>query len=1600
MKNGILLIVLLISGFAFSQTTVNLENQCNCTVLKGTQVTGAGATSPSADRGDIYINENTGVIYFWNGSSWDLTSGDKVKNQTFVVNTTEGTLVLTDSEGDSFEVLLSDIASEVDTNTTNASLTQDGTNLILIDSDNNEVTIPLSDIAAATDTNTTNSSFTIENSSSELVITDSDGNDVRIALADIATAVNTDNQDLANVLNVNNNAGGLVITNLGAPTNDADASTKKYVDDAITASNTADGDTDATNEIQTIASADNSVTATIDADNNYDLSVNAENTAFTSAQGLTSTNVQDAIDEVAQGSSDDQTASEVSFDDSTAALGASNTQAAIEALAASNAADNDTDDENELQDLSISGNELSLSNDPTATPIDLSGYLDNTDDQNASEVSFDDSTAALGASNTQAAIEALAASNAADNDTDDENELQDLSISGNELSLSNDPTATPIDLSGYLDNTDNQTASEVDITAITGITATNVQGALEELNSNSSDDQALTLETGNILTLEDGGTVNLTPFLDNTDEQDLSISGNELSLSNDPTATPIDLSGYLDNTDDQTASEVDITAITGITATNVQGALEELNSNSSDDQALTLETGNILTLEDGGTVNLTPFLDNTDEQDLSISGNELSLSNDPTATPIDLSGYLDNTDDQNASEVSFDDSTAALGASNTQAAIEALAASNAADNDTDDENELQDLSISGNELSLSNDPTATPIDLSGYLDNTDNQTASEVDITAITGITATNVQGALEELNSNSSDDQALTLETGNILTLEDGGTVNLTPFLDNTDEQDLSISGNELSLSNDPTATPIDLSGYLDNTDDQTASEVDITAITGITATNVQGALEELNSNSSDDQALTLETGNILTLEDGGTVNLTPFLDNTDEQDLSISGNELSLSNDPTATPIDLSGYLDNTDDQNASEVSFDDSTAALGASNTQAAIEALAASNAADNDTDDENELQDLSISGNELSLSNDPTATPIDLSGYLDNTDNQTASEVDITAISGITATNVQGALEELNSNSSDDQALTLETGNILTLEDGGTVNLTPFLDNTDEQDLSISGNELSLSNDPTATPIDLSGYLDNTDDQTASEVDITAITGITATNVQGALEELNSNSSDDQALTLETGNILTLEDGGTVNLTPFLDNTDEQDLSISGNELSLSNDPTATPIDLSGYLDNTDDQNASEVSFDDSTAALGASNTQAAIEALAASNAADNDTDDENELQDLSISGNELSLSNDPTATPIDLSGYLDNTDDQNASEVSFDDSTAALGASNTQAAIEALAASNAADNDTDDENELQDLSISGNELSLSNDPTATPIDLSGYLDNTDNQTASEVDITAITGITATNVQGALEELNSNSSDDQALTLETGNILTLEDGGTVNLTPFLDNTDEQDLSISGNELSLSNDPTATPIDLSGYLDNTDDQTASEVDITAISGITATNVQGALEELNSNSSDDQKDSEVELATPINVDGDGDPNNPTTNPETNETTVQEALVAMTKVTAKAARIFYPPSIALDASSTGPKPDVNLYADYVDQYGTPMIASGGAPAAIPTYAANELYYYITYYDQDVFENVSVSSTGVLSYSVKAVPSDYNSLINVVFVVK
>jgi len=99
--------------------------------------------------------------------------------------------------------------------------------------------------------------------------------------------------------------------------------------------------------------------------------------------------------------------------------------------------DLDVDPTNEIQDLSITSNILTITGKTNPNSIDLSGYLDNT---------------VL----SEAQVDAYANNNGyltTEVDGSITNEIQDLSISSNILTITGKTNPTSIDLSGYLDNT-------------------------------------------------------------------------------------------------------------------------------------------------------------------------------------------------------------------------------------------------------------------------------------------------------------------------------------------------------------------------------------------------------------------------------------------------------------------------------------------------------------------------------------------------------------------------------------------------------------------------------------------------------------------------------------------------------------------------------------------------------------------------------------------------------------------------------------------------------------------------------------------------------------------------------------------------------------------------------------------------------------------------------------------------------------------------------------------------------------------------------------------------------------------------------------------
>ncbi|PLX07289.1 MAG: hypothetical protein C0596_11795, partial [Marinilabiliales bacterium] len=295
--------------------------------------------------------------------------------------------------------------------------------------------------------------------------------------------------------------------------------------------------------------------------------------------------------------------------------------------------------------------------------------------------------------------------------------------------------------------------------------------------------------------------------------------------------------------------------------------------------------------------------------------------------------------------------------------------------------------------------------------------------------------------------------------------------------------------------------------------------------------------------------------------------------------------------------------------------------------------------------------------------------------------------------------------------------------------------------------------------TATVIDLSPYLDDTD-----------------TNTQLSEAEVDAFVSNNGYLTSFT------EVDGDVN-------NEIQDLQLVGNNLTITNNGSATTIDLSPYLDDTD------------------TNTQlseAEVDAFVSNNGyltsfTEVDGDVNNEIQDLQLVGNNLTITNNGSATTIDLSPYLDDTDTDTQL---------------TEAEVDAFVSNNGyltsfTEVDGSTSNELQSLSISGHDITLSNgggtvtvpDNNTTysagnQLSLSGTTFNVSEGAGSGLDADLLDGVHLADIQSWVIATDDNT------TYTAGTGLNLF-GTTFQNTGDLSNTNEiQSLSIAGQDVTLSN------------------------------------------------------------------------------------------------------------------------------------------------------------------------------------------------------
>ncbi|MGB5492645.1 MAG: hypothetical protein WBM76_17595, partial [Woeseiaceae bacterium] len=560
----------------------------------------------------------------------------------------------------------------------------------------------------------------------------------------------------------------------------------------------------------------------------------------------------------------------------------------------------------------------------------------------------------------------------------------------------------------------------------------------------------------------------------------------------------------------------------GLVATDVQAAIDEINA----------AAGTVALVDNGdGTYDFTDAGGNT----TTISDTSISTMSAPVNgvyTYTDETGATQ-TIDTNANSNPYDNTTSGLVATDVQAAIDEINAAAGTVALVDNGDGTYDFTDAGG-----NTTTITDTSISTLVDNGDgsfNYTAENGTVTIFTETLTALVDNANGTFTYTNEDGVAQTINKSDVIDNFDGTYV----FTNN--------DGSNVTLDTNAGSNPYDNS------------------TSGLTATDVQAAIDELNTGSTDDQNI---SGSVLTGTD-----LTIGIENGTSEDVDLSslvetviagtgaitvtddgnGNYTVNSTDPDedlTNELTLIGTgVPAVTPSNSGVTYVDDAAGQLYVYDGSVWI-AVGGSSSPDLDGDPTNEQNTgFAVNGANLEITDSGGTLTVPISSL--GTDDQIANEVNITDAGGnFTATEVEGALAELAAGSTDDQnieSLGLSGANVLTvgIEDGTsqTVDLSALDDSgTDDQNIESLGVDLGTNvltvgiEDGTSQTVDLSHLDDSgTDDQIANEVNITDVGGnFTATEVEGALAELAAGSTDDQnieSLGLSGANVLTvgIEDG---------------------------------------------------------------------------------------------------------------------------------------------------------------------------------------------------------------------------------------------------------------------------------------------------------------------------------------------------------------------------------------------------------------------------------------------------------------------------------------
>jgi len=505
-------------------------------------------------------------------------------------------------------------------------------------------------------------------------------------------------------------------------------------------------------------------------------------------------------------------------------------------------------------------------------------------------------------------------------DGDSTNELQSIDLFNIQndslyITLSDDGTFS-VDLSPYLDNTDTSGFNTV----------------FEIINDT--------------LYIEDDSTrkfVSLIPYLDNTDTSginiSLSISNDTLYITDEGSTLGVSLLPYV-NTD---TSGYNI----GFTLQDSVLYLTDGNSTISlpvqefynDNQQISINNDTI-TLERGGFVILPSGFVNTDtsgfNRTFQIIGDSLYITDDNSTLAVSLAGITIPNTDTSGYNISFDilNDTLYLTDGSSTLLVDLLPYKD----NTDTSGYNTSFTLQDSILYITDESSTIQLDISEVYDNTDtsgyniafNLQDSILSITDANSTLSLNVAPLFDNTDT-SGYNLALTYNN-NQLSITDGNStlsvdisgvntdtsgtnrqfyinsdtlyivddnssflVNLKPYLDNTDVSGINtaffLMGNSLYIQDESSSLAVDLSAFLDNTDNQQLTLSNDTLYISNGNSIYLGTY--VNTDTSGFNRTFYINNDSLYIQDDNSVlgiSLTPYLDNTDSQQLTKIGDTLFL--------------------------------------------------------------------------------------------------------------------------------------------------------------------------------------------------------------------------------------------------------------------------------------------------------------------------------------------------------------------------------------------------------------------------------------------------------------------------------------------------------------------------------------------------------------------------------------------------------------------------------------------------------------------------------------------------------------------------------------